>query len=302
MNPTERLKGLTPFVTAARSGSFAAAAGELNLTSSAIGKSVARLEQRLGTRLFERTTRRLKLTDAGQAFYETCTRVLNDLADAEAVLASHTQTPMGRLRIDLPASFGRLVVMPVLIDFCQRHPYLRPHITFTDRFVDLIDEGVDVAVRIGGVNNLPAAIGYHYLGTERLIFCAAPSYLARRGAPTAIDRLSEHDCVVYGKSNGVAGQWSVSTGEGYSGPIAVPHRMMFSDSEAQVAAIEAGAGIAQIATWLVNNSLRSGKLAHILTEQSADGLPLYLLWPKARRLTPKIDLLLQDLTERLTIV
>jgi len=302
MNPNERLSGLTPFVYAARSGSFAAAAVQLNLTPSAVGKSVARMEQRLGTRLFERTTRHLSLTDAGQAYFETCLRVLNDLTDAQAVLASHALTPMGRLRIDLPASFGRLVVMPLLIAFSQRHPYLRPHITFTDRFVDLLEEGVDVAVRIGTVNTLPPAIGFRYLGTERLIFCAAPAYLARRGEPARVDQLEEHDCVVYGKNDGAVSPWSVTTPAGRHEPLAVTHRMVVGDSEAQVAALEAGAGIAQMATWLVKDSLQAGRLEHILTEQVADGLPLHLVWPTSRRLTPKIDLLLQTLAEQLSIL
>ncbi len=302
MNPNERLKDLTPFVYAARNGSFAAAATQLNLTPSAIGKRVARLEQRLGTRLFERTTRHLALTDAGQAYYETCIRVLDDLADAQAVLASHTQTPMGRLRIDLPASFGRLVVMPLLIAFSQRHPYLRPHVTFTDRFVDLLEEGVDVAVRIGGVTHRPPAIGSRYLGTEQLIFCAAPSYLARQGEPVSVDRLGEHDCVVYGKHDGAVSPWSATSREGRREPVAVPYRMVLGDSEAQVAALEAGAGIAQMATWLVKDSLRTGRLQHILTGEVADGLPLHLVWPTSRRLTPKIDLLLQALAEQLSIL
>lgn len=301
MNPTERLKGLGAFVYTARCGSFAAAAEQLNLTSSAVGKSVARLEQRLDTRLFERTTRQLKLTDAGQAFFATCTRVLNDLAEAQAVLASHAHTPMGRLRIDLPASFGRLIVMPVLIAFFQRHAHLRPHITFTDRFVDLVDEGVDVAVRIGGVGDLPHAIGYRYLGTERLIFCAAPSYLKTRGMPQSVEKLGEHDCVVYGKSDGAGARWSLPADGGRTEPLEVAHHMMVSDSEAQVAALEAGAGVAQMATWLVNKSIAHGKLVHILPEVAVDGLPLHITWPKNKQLTPKIDLLLQTFAEQLSI-
>ncbi|NDL63705.1 LysR family transcriptional regulator [Acerihabitans arboris] len=301
MIPTERLKGLTAFVYAARHGSFASAAEQLNLTSSAVGKSVARLEQRLDTRLFERTTRRLRLTDAGQAFYETCTRVLNDLAEAQAVLASHAHTPMGRLRIDLPASFGRMIVMPVLIEFCRRHANLRPHITFTDRFVDLADEGVDVAVRIGGIGDLPPTVGHRYLGTERLVFCAAPSYLAKRGVPLSADQLGEYDCVVYGKGDGAGARWSLPADGERAEPLAVAHHMMLGDSEAQVAALEAGAGIAQMATWLVNDSLNRGTLVRILPEVSVDGLPLHIIWPKNKQLTPKIDLLLQTFAEQLRI-
>ncbi len=296
----ERLTGIAPFVYAADCGSFVAASEKLNLTGSAVSKSVARLEQRLGVRLFERTTRQLKLTDAGQAFYETCNRVLNDLAEAESVLAAQKTTPAGRLRIDLPASFGRLKVMPVLNDFCQRHPYLRPYITFTDRLVDLAEEGIDVAVRIGGINELPPAIGHRYLGCERLIFCAAPAYLARRGVPATLADLAEHDSIVYGNANGAMKSWSLPPEQGTKSPM-TGYRMMVSDGEAQLAALQAGLGVAQIATWLVKESLENGTLVQVLKAVSLDGLSLHLVWPKNKQLLPKVDALLQTLTASLAI-
>ncbi|MBN8167576.1 LysR family transcriptional regulator, partial [Burkholderia multivorans] len=139
----------------------------------AVSKSVARLERRLGVVLFERTTRRLVLTDAGRAFYETCTRILAELAEAEAVLAAQQREPVGTVRIALPASFGRLCVVPVLVRFSEQYPDVRPHLLFTDRFVDLAEEGIDLAVRIGGPPGLPPSLGRRFLGRERLIFCAA---------------------------------------------------------------------------------------------------------------------------------
>lgn len=296
----ERLTGIAPFVYAADCGSFVAASEQLNLTGSAISKSVARLEQRLGVRLFERTTRQLKLTDAGQAFYETCTRILYDLAEAESVLAAQKTTPAGRLRIDLPASFGRLKVMPVLTDFCHRHPYLRPYITFTDRLVDLAEEGIDVAVRIGGINELPPAIGHRYLGCERLIFCTTPAYLARRGLPATLGDLADHDNIVYGNANGAMKPWSFPP-DVVTRPPVMGYRMMVSDSEAQLAALRAGLGIAQIATWLVDECLENGTFVQVLKDVSLDGLPLHLVWPKNKQLLPKVDALLQALTEGLAI-
>jgi len=297
----ERLTGIAPFVYAADCGSFAAAAEQLNLTGSAISKSVARLEQRLGVRLFERTTRHLKLTDAGQAFYETCTRVLNDLGEAESVLAAQKVNPAGRLRIDLPASFGRLKVMPILTDFCSRHPYLRPHITFTDRLVDLVEEGIDVAVRIGDVNILSPAIGHRYLGSEQLIFCATPAYLSRRGVPANLGDLIGHEGIVYGNANGAMKPWSLPPAEGTIKPLMMGYRMMVSDGEAQLTALQAGLGIAQIATWLVNESLHNGSLVQVLGDVSMEGLPLHLVWPKNKQLLPKVDALLQALTAGLAI-
>mgnify|MGYP002757907258 CR=1 FL=1 len=143
MLPTERLRGIEAFVATADAGSFTAAAERLHLTSSAVGKTIARLEARLGARLFERSTRRLRLTEAGEGFYRTCVRVLGELADAESVLVSHADAPVGRLRVDAPATFGRLKVWPLLLQLADTFPQLRPQVTFSDRFVDLTEDGID---------------------------------------------------------------------------------------------------------------------------------------------------------------
>ena len=130
MFSSERLKGIDVFVIVADLGSFTAAAGRLNLTNSAVSKSIARLEGRLGTRLFQRTTRRLSLTDAGETFYRTCTAVLSDLEEVEIALTSTQTEPQGKVRIDLPASYGRLHVLPLILDFMKLHPRLSPHVSF----------------------------------------------------------------------------------------------------------------------------------------------------------------------------
>lgn len=301
MFPAERLKGITPFVYAADAGSFVSAAERLNITSSAVSKSVARLESRLGVALFERTTRSLSLTDAGRAFYETCTRVLADLAEAEAVLASQKVDPVGRIRIDLPASFGRLRVMPILLEFCASYPNLRPEISFTDRFVDIVDERIDVAVRIGGAGDWPNALGHRYLGNERLIFCASPAYLAHASMPLAIDDIARHECVVYGKPDGTVSPWLFASPDGDVVKLTPRHRILAGDSSAQVAAVLAGLGLAQLATWLVQDELKSGALLEVMSHLATDGLPLYLVWPRARQLTPKIDALLEALQRDLRI-
>lgn len=295
MHPSEQLKGISPFVYAAEAGSFSAAALRLHLTSSAISKSVSRLEQRLGVLLFERTTRTLRLTDAGAAFYETCKRVLAELAEAEAVLAAQRSDPSGRLRIDLPASFGRLRVMPLLLEFADHYPNLRLHISFTDRFIDLLEEGVDAAVRIGGGAVWPAALGHHYLGSERLIFCAAPAYLARRGTPAGMAALEGHDSITFGRPDGSVMAWRFGADAAQAPPPAPRARLVVGDAEAQLAAVRGGLGLAQLATWLVQADLDASLLVEILPELAVDGLPLHLVWPRARQLTPKIDALLQAL-------
>lgn len=292
MIPSERLKGLEAFVCTADAGSFTAAAERLSLTNSAVGKSVARLEARLNTRLFERTTRRLSLTDAGAAFYRTCVRVLDELQQAEQVLAADKMEPSGRLRVDVPATFGRMRVMPLLLAFAELHPGVRPHISFTDRFVDLLEEGIDVGVRIGGPDAWPDALGHRYLGTERLIFCASPGYLARRGIANSIDELLSHDAVTYGRADGSANPWLIARGNGPVERRCVEGRIIVGHGDAQVEAVLAGGGVAQLATWLVEEHLASDRLIQLLPDSATDGLPLHLVWPRSRQLLPKVDGLL----------
>ncbi|MGM3275958.1 LysR family transcriptional regulator [Ralstonia sp. 24A2] len=302
MMSSERLKGIETFVTTADAGSFTAAAEQLHLTSSAVSKSVARLEERLGTRLFERTTRRLALTDAGAAFYRTCVRILSDLDEAEAVLAVQRSEPLGRLRLDAPATFGRLRVWPLLLRFAQQHAHVRLDVSFTDRFVDLLDEGIDVTVRIGGPDHWPASVGHRYLGRERLIFCAAPDYLARNGTPVSPAELSRHDLVLYGKSDGATSPWLIAHDAGTIERRTMEGRITVGNGEAQVAAVKAGCGIAQLATWLVCDDIARGDLVQILPELATDGLPLNLAWPVGRQLLPKVDAVLELLAAELQVI
>lgn len=198
MTQLERLKGLETFVAVVEAGSFTAAGDRLNLTNSAVGKAIARLEERLKRQLFERRQRRLELTDAGDAFYKVCVRVLEELNGAERMLSTDEVAPSGQLRVDMPATFGRMHGMPAMLAFAQMYPQVTPHLSFTDRFVDPIEDGLDVVVRIGGGDVWPAALAYRYLGHEELVFCASPAYLSRRGEPQTMAALPDHDAVLYG--------------------------------------------------------------------------------------------------------
>lgn len=295
MISSDRLKGITPFVVSVETGSFTAAAEKLHLSNSAVSKSVARLEERLGSRLFERTTRSLTLTDAGRAFYHTCSRVLDELAEAESVLAAQRNRPAGRLRLALPHSFGRLEVVPLLNRFCHHYPELQLNITFTDRFVDIIEDGIDIAVRIGGPGDYPASIGYHYLGSERLIFCAAPAYLQHSGKPLSAQALSEHRCIAYARHDGSTTPWTFTAADGRPVTREIAHTMALGDGEAVLSAVLAGLGVAQIASWLAREQISRGELVPLLENLAVEGLPLYLLWPQKKQLTPKVDALLQAL-------
>jgi len=298
---SERLKGIDVFVSVADLGSFTAAAERLNLTSSAVSKSIARLETRLDTRLFKRTTRRLSLTDAGTLFYRTCTGVLADLEEAELSLHAESAEPKGKVRIDLPASFGRLHALPVILKFVADHPMLLPHISFSDRFVDPVEEGIDIVVRIGGPDVWPAALGHQYLGAERLIFCASPAYLRQHGEPLTDRDLEQHSCVVYGRSDGLVNPWHIAgTQTGDMERRVLNGRIAIGDGESQAIAVVAGHGIAQLPTWAVKRQLDDGSLVEVLAHLATEGLPMNLVWLKSRQALPKVSALLHALSECLT--
>jgi DNA-binding transcriptional LysR family regulator len=301
MFSSERLKGIDVFVCVADVGSFKAAAERMNLTGSAISKSIARLESRLETRLFHRTTRRLSLTDAGIAFYQTCTGVLADLEEAELSLHAENIEPRGRIRIDLSASYGRLHALPVILKFVEEHPMLSPHISFSNRFVDPVEEGVDIVLRVGGSDVWPAALGHRYLGTGRHIFCASPTYLSKRGEPMTDGDLQHHSCVVYGGSDGTIHPWHFpGSRPGEIERRVMPGRFMVGDGEGMVTAVVAGCGIAQLPTWLIKRQLEEGVLVEVLPHLATDGLAINLVWVKSRQALPKISALLEALAAGLT--
>lgn len=296
MFSSERLKGIDVFVCVADSGSFKGAAERMSLTASAISKGIARLESRLGTRLFHRTTRSLSLTDAGIAFYRTCTGVLADLEEAELSLLAENTEPRGRIRIDLPGAFGRLQALPVILRFAQEHALLLPHISFSDRFIDPIEEGVDIVVRIGGSDVWPAALEHRYLGSEWHIFCASPEYLSKHGTPVTDRDLEQHQCIAYGWVDGTVSPWSFS-GK-HPGEIerrAIAAKFVVGDGEGLVIAVSAGCGIAQLPSWLIKRQLEEGTLVEVLPHLATDGLAINLIWLKSRQVLPKVSALLEAL-------
>ncbi|WP_409076027.1 LysR family transcriptional regulator (plasmid) [Pantoea sp. C3] len=291
----QRLKDIIPFVASVECGSFTAAAQRLHVTGSAISKSVSRLEARLGSRLLERTTRSLRLTDAGTAYYQTCIRIMEELAEAESVLAAQRTIPSGRLRLAMPNTYGRLNVMPLLIPFCQQYPELELSLSFSDRFVDLFDEGIDVAIRIGEVHDLPESLGFRYIGRERMVFCASPDYLNQQGRPQNESELLQHRAILYERVDGSPKPWLFINEEGYPIWRTLPHRMALGDVDAQVQAVCAGLGVAQMPSWLIRRALDNGDLDVILPDLQPDGLMLTLVWPRRKQLLPKVDALLGTL-------
>lgn len=285
-NLHSHLQGISAFVHAVETGSFTAAAARMGVSKSATGKSVARLEQSLGVRLLDRTTRSLNMTAEGQAYYRSCLKVLEELDLAESVLASRKRTVSGTLRINLPISFGRSRVMPVLMEVADRNPDLDLDISFTDRRVDLVEEGIDLVIRVGYAGDQTTLMSRR-IGTQRSIICAAPSYLERRGRPTSVEELDGHDCLAFAR-DGRPLPWAAVGSDGVSKQFVVRPRYTISHGEALHDATVNGLGLAYLATWLAADSLRIGQLETVPIVTPAEDAAISALWPHSRNLAPKV--------------
>ncbi|MED5545220.1 MAG: LysR family transcriptional regulator [Pseudomonadota bacterium] len=293
MDVQDRFAGLTEFVTTVRLGSFAAAARELGVTGSAVGKSVTRLEARLGTKLLHRTTRRLTLTGEGQVYLDACQRILDDLDGTELAMASGRDTPVGTLHLNLPAAFGRRHVMPILLELTAQYRHLDLSVMFTERTANVIEEGIDLAVRIGTLGN-DADLTARRLGTQRLLICASPDYLARHGAPRSPEELTQRDCII-GWRRVPRPVWLLKDKAGGEVAQEVKVRHEFSDGEAILAAALAGEGLAQLPDWLIEKELASGALVPVLEECAGAEMPIHLVWPSSRYEQPRLRIVIDAL-------
>ena len=285
--------GIREFVSAAQSLSFTAAALELGVTSSAVGKSVTRLEARLGVKLLHRTTRRLVLTAEGEAYLASCLRVMDELAETQGFLTTGQQAPVGRLRIDLPAAFGRRHILPTLIDMAVRYQQLDLSVSFSERLVDIVNEGVDLVVRIGVLKD-DADIVARKLGSQSLLICATPAYLQAHGTPRAPDDLLHHDCIV-GWRNGTRKTWMLKDEkvQTHEHEVRVKHEV--GDGEMLLNLTLAGGGLAQLPTWLVQTPVEQGLLVPVLEAYAGAEMPINVIWPRTRYLQPKVRMVVDEL-------
>lgn len=281
------------FVAVAQSGSFTTAALALGLTGSALSKSIVRLEARLGVKLLHRTTRRVSLTLEGEAYLASCLQATRVLEEAESSFSSGQRNPSGRVRIDLPAAFGRRHVLPLLLDLASRHPQLDLSVTFNERKVDLIQANIDLVVRIGALED-QADLVARRLGEQKLVICGAPSYLARRGAPLTPDELSRHDCIIDWRS-GYRHRWLLNNGAGQTEAYDIQVRHEMGDGEAVRAAALAGLGLVQVPTWLVSEQLASGALIPVLIDQSGGEMPINVIWARSQHMQLKLRVVVDAL-------
>lgn len=290
----DHIGDLLAFVRVADTQSFTAAAEKLDLSRSAIGKCIARLELGLGARLLHRSTRSVSLSDEGRVFYEHAQRILSEVDNATDAMASRKQAPRGRLRIDLPVSLGRLHIMPLLRDYLRDWPEVEADISFSDDYIDLVRDGVDVAIRIGGETD--SRLVRRVLAPHRLITCAAPGYLARHGAPASPDDLAGHRTLAYTHAGALA-PWRFAV-NAQERSVHVAGRLRLGNTEALRDAALAGEGIVQLGAFLVGEDLRAGRLAPVLESVAPAGAPVCAVYPHRRHLAPKVRVLIDAIADR----
>jgi len=281
----DRLDALSIFVAVAEQGSFVAAARKLRRSPAAVSRAVAALEDRLGTRLLNRTTRAVALTDAGARYLDTGRRLLAELDDLDAGAAGERAAPRGVLAVTAPILFGRLHVLPIALDFLREHPAVDLRLLLLDRVVSLVDEGIDLGIRLGRLPDstlraIPA-------GSVRRAVYASPDYLARHGTPGAPQDLARHACVAFADGMATAERWSFGRD---AIAVAVRPRLAVNTAEAAVDAAVAGLGVTRVVTYQAAAMEQAGRLMRILREHEPPALPIQVIHPAGRHLPAKVRL------------
>lgn len=294
----ESFDGVTVFLEVVRLGSFARAAEQLGLTRSAVGKAMARLEARLATRLFHRTTRVQNLTDDGQIYYEHCMLAVAQLQAAESQMESGRHEVAGRLRVSMPVLFGRHCVAPILLNLARQHPALELHLSFSDRPVDIRAEGFDLAIRIGVLGIESEGMRARKLVTQRKRVCASPAYLAEHGQPHSTADLAAHSILLYRRANRV-NVWQLTDTTGRIIDMPLSSRLELDDLEAIADATTDGLGLAWLPEWLVRERLNTGALVTVLDDYPSATVETHALWPSAPNMSLRLRLAVDALVEQL---
>jgi DNA-binding transcriptional LysR family regulator len=290
----DRLDAMGVFAKVVEAGSLSAAARALGVSLASVSRHLAALEDQLGARLISRTTRRLSLTEGGRAYYERCKRILGDVEEAEAAVSQFQATPSGRVVVSASVLFGRTFLAPALPDFLERYPRVAVELTLTDRFVNLVEEGVDVAVRVGGLAD--SSLVARRIGGFRRVVCAAPAYLKRRGVPKEPADMTGHDCLIYSMLAEVD-RWRFIIEE-REVAIPVTGRLRSNNQDVLLRAALDSAGIMLAPSWLVRDHVASGRLRLVLEDFEPESTPIHILYPHARLLSAKVRALIDYLAAR----
>ncbi|TEU29552.1 LysR family transcriptional regulator [Acinetobacter seifertii] len=293
------LSAISIFVTVVEAGSFVKAAEQLHLTRSAISKNIARLEEQLGVALFKRTTRSLSMTDEGALFYEHSRRAVSEIQNAAALLDQGKINATGRLRMSVPVLFGQVFVAPLMVKFAQQHADLQLEISFNDRTVDLVEEGFDLCIRIGTLSDTTQLVAKP-IGEHRMVLCASPDYLNENEAVPLehIEDLDIHTTIA-DPHFGQIKKWQLQKENSEPLFIKPKAKLLLNDLQAIKNAALAGAGIAWLPDWLIQNELQDGKLVQVLETMSSIAFPIHLVWPTLPFMPLKTRLAIDYLAQHL---
>ena len=286
---------MTAFVRAVELGGFSTAARDMGLTPSAISKLVTRLEDRLGVRLLNRTTRKLALTPEGEAYFQRSQRILADIDEAESEVARFRAQPKGLLRINVGSAFGMHQLAPALPEFLAANPEVRIELTVTDRIVDLIEEGADLGIRLGTLPD-SSLVARKICDVERVV-CASPAYLRKHGVPKRPDDLLGHNCLTISYSPGLR-RWPFAAGDGVR-HVEVAGNVSANTAESLLQLALLGVGIIRLSDPIVGEAIRDGRLVALLQDvHHAEPVPLHAVYPQGRHRSPRVAAMIDFLVER----
>lgn len=294
----DRLSEMEAFVRVVDLGGFTDAARKMGLSKSAVSKHVASLEDRLGARLLNRTTRRVSPTEIGLAFYDRAIRVLAEAEEADAMVSTMQDTPRGELRISAPFSFGIRALAPAISDFLKKYPDISVHMVLDDRFVELVAEGFDLAIRIGDLPD--SSMRARKLADAQALVVASPAYLEANGTPTSVQDLASHNLLHY--SNLSSGNvWRLSGPGGQERQVRAVGRLTINNGDALRQAALDGLGIAFLPDFIVDDAITTGQLVELVPESRRPPLGVYAVYPQGRFPQPKLRAFIDHMVEALKV-
>ena len=292
----DNLYEMTVFSRVVSAGSLSAAARELGLSTAVVSRRLAALESRLGVRLLNRTTRRIALTDEGARYHEACQRILSAVEEADDAVSAHVAEPQGLLRVAMSAAFGNQHIAPLIPQFAQRYPKVQMAVSLSDRGMNMVEEGFDVAIRIAQLEN--SSFAARKLAPNRRVICASPAYLKRCGTPTHPAELVGHECLLPAWENGLSQTWEFRSPVGKRGTVRVTGHYACDNWEVLREWALAGLGIALKSTWDVRRHIEDGSLVALCPGYTFDSdVAIYAVYPHRRHLPAKTRAFIEFLVE-----
>ena len=282
----DRIQAIRLFIRVVDLGSFSRAAADMGIGQPSATKLVAQLEKKLGSRLLHRSTHGVTPTEIGALYYEKCRLIAHHVDEAETVAALMQSQVQGALRISTSVAFGRRVLVPLVMRFMQAHPKLQVELSFEDRYVNLVEQGIDVAIRMGPLAD--STLGVRYLGTNPWLVVASADYLNRRGTPVKPADLATHDALIYSSVQGDA-RWHFSGADGKAHPVLVKGPLRSNNLSALLSAARAGMGVAALPWYVASESVRSGVVQPVLTHWSLPAQEIHAVFPSPRLVPAKVS-------------